>query len=171
MNPRAFLNENPVLSAVILLIVLAGCVSFLTWWMMPRPTPEPETMAYFYDLNTKELFVAPATSVGPLETESGPYRGMPAGVRANVYSCGPMVKDAVTFIGFLEVPTEAVPEDQRPPSVELSEDNEENEVLIRRPDGDQWYVIGSPEAQAIMAEVRTRCSEGEQITFVLPPPG
>ena len=170
MKSRDLVNEKPMLSAVILVAILGVSVSFFVWRLIPKAAKEPETMAYFYDQQTKELYAVPATSIGPLETESGLYNGMPAGVRANVYCCGPLVKDAETFIGFLEVPTEAIPEDQRPPRVELSEDNEENEVLIRRPDEQQWHVIGSTEAQAIMADVRSRCREGEQITFVLPPP-
>jgi len=170
MSLREQLNQHSSLSTAILLVVFAFAVGFIVWWNRPQEAPEPQTMAYFYDLNTNELFVLPADTAGPAETESGPYNGMPAGVRAHVYCCGPLVKDAETFVGYLEVPTEAVPEDQRPPGLELSEESEDDDLLIRRPDGDAWHLISSPEGRKIMNDVRARCGEDENLTYVRPPP-
>ena len=170
MKSRDQLNESPVVSAAILLTILGACVIFFIWWFMPRTPEEREPMAWFYDQNTKELFTVPVATVGPIETESGPFKDMPAGVQANVYCCGPMVKDAETFIGYLEVATEDVPEALRPPGLQLSDDYEGDDLLIRRPEDDQWYVLSSPEAQEILSQMRERCEEGQQLTYARPPP-
>lgn len=170
MSVRDQLNQRPALSGALVVVILALVVGFILWRQWPRATAQRTTMSYFYDLNTKELFAVPASTIGPIETESGPYQGMPAGVRANVYCCGPLVKGAETFIGYLEVPTESVPEDLRPGDVDLSDDSEKNDLLIRRPDGDSWRLSSSPEGQEIMNELRTHCGKGKQLTYVLPPP-
>lgn len=47
--------------------------------------------AYYYDLNTGELFVAEAGLAPPIDAPSGPLRGTDnhkAGVRAYVFTCG-----------------------------------------------------------------------------------
>ena len=53
---------------------------------------------WFYDLNTKQKFVVAADVVAPIETESGPHNGEPAGVRAMVAGCGDC---SDPFIGYL----------------------------------------------------------------------
>lgn len=150
--------------------VTAATVVFLVWWLWPRADVGNQPMGYFYDLNTKELFEAPAAP-GPLETASGPYKGqMAAGVRAHVYCCGPYRKGSEKFIGYLEVPYDSVPEADRPPGFVVDPELEGAEVLIRRVDDEMWYSAISPEGLKIKQEVGQRCGPRQRLTYVTPVP-
>jgi hypothetical protein len=143
---------------------------FVIWWLWPRVEHEPRQMSYFYDLNTGDLFEVPASTIGPIETESGPYKGMPAGVRAHVYCYGTFREGVESFVGYLEVPLEGVPEDQWPPGVKPDPDSEIGDYLVRRPDDDRWHNASEAEGIRIMDEVHKRCPEGERVSYVTPFP-
>ena len=170
MSWRTILNQYPWAAIPVAGVVLFLSVVWLSWWTWPRGEGNRQLMAYFYDMNSKQLFTAPVNTPVPIETETGPYQGMPAGVRAHVYSCGPLLKDTEPFIGYLEIPTEAAPADQRPPGVTISEDSEEGRVLIRRPEDDRWHALESPEARAIMDAIYNRCGAKTRLNYVTPPP-
>jgi hypothetical protein len=161
-------HSSVVLAAAVSVIVVTGL--FIVWWIWPRSAVAPHPMAYFYDLNTRELFVGPAAP-GPVETGSGPYKGqMPAGVRAHVYCCGPYRQGSEKFIGYLEIPFNELPESDRPRGIKIDPEVEGAEVLIRRVDGDTWYDATSPEGQRIKQEVGDRCPPEKRLTYVTPPP-
>jgi ABC-type transport system involved in cytochrome bd biosynthesis fused ATPase/permease subunit len=65
-----FLQANPRLAIISAGIVLLGSVCFTAWFVLtslfPPEPPRRLSMAYFYDLNTAELFEAPADLTGPL---------------------------------------------------------------------------------------------------------
>ena len=132
------------------------------------PTPLPRvSQAYFYDLNTRELFVAPADSEDPLVTNSGDFEGHPAGVRAVVFSCGSCSDESQRFVGWLEMPD---PEfDEESLESESSGEDEPSGMLVRRPAGDQWHSQDSPEAETIMREAQSSCGADDAIRPCLPP--
>jgi len=169
MSLQTLQENNPALAVTLAIVLLAIPTSFITWWFWPREEVVPQKMAYFYDLNTNELIEVPAGTTGPVETDSGPYRGMPAGVRANVYSCGPLMEDTEMFIGYLEVPLEAVPEDQRPPGMKIDPEVESTDFVIRRPTDDQWYNPDTEPGLAIFREPGEKAEKaGKSLTVVVP---
>jgi len=170
MQIRQYLNDHPavVWSIAGPLVLIALC--FAAWWLWPRVEPEPQPMSFFYDLNTGELFEVPAATIGPVETESGPYQGMPAGVLAHVYCYGTYREGVEKIVGYLEVPVEGVPEDQRPPGMVPDPESEIGDLLVRLPDDDRWTDGSSPAGARIMDEVHRNCPEGQRVSYVRPFP-
>jgi hypothetical protein len=170
MHIREFMNERPALIAGLAVALILASASLLAWWFLPRAPRTPQPMAYFYDLNTGDLIELPADTAGPVETGSGPYKGMPAGVRAHVYCYGPYREGTERFVGYLQAPTGAIPKGQWPPGVELDPETGEPEVLIRRPGDDQWCDPNGAEGLRIMEEIRSRGPEGKRLTYLRPIP-
>jgi hypothetical protein len=104
---RRWVNENPKavwgiasVSFFVLLLVLIGLLSGDS-----RPEVKPPKKAWFYDLNTGELFVDRASKEGPIEAPSGALaNGEPAGVKANVFTYANDPNENDLFIGYLERP-------------------------------------------------------------------
>lgn len=170
MSLRSLQADNPVVTVILASVLLTISASFITWWFLPPSEVIPQKMAYFYDLNTDKLIVVPADTTGPVETESGPYRGMPAGVLAHVYCCGPFMEGSEKFVGYLEVPLEAVPENQRPPDMVIDPEVEEaTDFVIRRPTDEKWYNPDTEPGLLIFREAKQRCSEtGKPLVVVVP---
>jgi len=170
MSFREYQDRYPAATMALAVVALMVPVCFVAWWFWPRSGQELQRMAYFYDSNTGELFAAPAGTLGPIETSSGPHQDMPAGVRAHVYCCGPYLEGTEKFIGYLEVPLDALPEDRRPPGMKPDPEIEGSDLAIRRPDDDRWVDPAGPEGQRIMEELRARCPESKQLNYLPPPP-
>lgn len=169
---REMLTKYSAPAIVGAIALLGACVLFLAWWLR-RPAYEPiryQAMTYFYDMNTKELFVVPNGTLPPIETDSGPHNGMPAGVMARVFCCGQYQAGDEYIIGKLEVPAAAVPEDQRPKNWKFNPDTGLGGVLIRRPDDRKWIVEGSRQAQKLMQELRKQCPRDKPLRAVEPIP-
>lgn len=165
------------LIAVLAAVVVFASFGFVIYRMMFPPAPfQPqswEPTAYFYDLNTGDLFTAPADRPGPIETDSGLHQGMPAGVRAHVYACASCDDPSRRFIAWIEVPIAALAaSDPQEYEQFAHRDISQGEVattMIRRPDGDKWFPADSPEAQAILNEISSRCTSGERVFRCRPP--
>src|SRR5690606_5765079 len=87
MNVREWMNNNSALvtiGAVVLLVIALGIILLQTG---DGITSGP-IMMYYYDLNEGRLIQVMSDQPAPVETASGPHDGMPAGVRAHVYTCG-----------------------------------------------------------------------------------
>lgn len=168
MRLREYQNRYPAVAAAVAVALIMVSAFLLAWWFRPHSEPRSQRMAYFYDLNTGELFAVPAGTLGPITTPSGPYQGMPAGVRAHVYCCGPYLEGTEKFIGYLEVPRDALPEDRRPPLVQPNPETEEADLVIRRPGDDRWYDPSGSEGRRIMQEPRQRCPEGKRLNYLRP---
>lgn len=169
MSLRSLQESNPAVAMILALVLLAIPAAFITWWFWPRTIVVPEKMTYFYDLNTNELITVPAGTTGPVETESGPYKGMPAGVRAHVFCCGPFMEGSEKFIGYLEVPLEAVPQDQRPQGMVIDPELESTDFVIRRPTDDQWYNPDTEPGLSIYREAKQKAENvGKSLTVVVP---
>jgi len=135
-------------------------------WERLRNSPALEclkqgkTLAWFYDRNTKELFEGPADSPGPIETPSGDYNGMPAGVRAHLFVCG-VGENEQPFVGFLSIPETALDPGSAGDSPEEPEGEEEVALLIQRPGDRNWVQEDSPEGERILQAVVQRCPSGK----------
>ncbi len=79
------LKRNITVAACIVAIV--GAAVFLGRGFFDRS--DRIVGVYFFDLNTKKIFVGPANAWAPVETPSGPFENEPAGVRLFLFSCKP----------------------------------------------------------------------------------
>lgn len=131
--------------------------------------------AYFLDLNTKTLFVAPLNSTPPIDAPSGPGAdGKPAGVRAHLYRCdesGPdldgmtidQIKISGAYIGYLEKRTDAFKafiaqsETGSPPDPNMAARMVKQPNLISDPEGIRWVPDASPEGRKILQKSLNGC--------------
>jgi hypothetical protein len=107
-----------VLGGVFLVILpVCACVIFGTLFYVVKSTaspggpgvfgmgamPAPITQVFYYDIITGKLFAADTAEFAPIETpdKSRLANGEPAGVKANVFSCGKCREDE-WYIGYLE---------------------------------------------------------------------
>ena len=162
-------------------LAIAGAMCFLAGVMIlwrlaasfSEPTSPPRVaQAYFYDLNTRELFTAAADAEDPLVTASGDFQGHPAGVRAVVFSCGSCNDPQQRFIGWLETPAPDVVEPEQLIDFEETANtggDEPSGLLVRSLDGSQWHPFESPEAESIIRQAQSRCGVGETLRPCTPP--
>jgi hypothetical protein len=148
-NNRAF----TIAGAILILLGL-----FLTWWRLrpepPEELPRSPDLAFFYDLNTRQLSVDARSRTIPFETPSGPHQGKPAGVRAVVLTCGDPANKSQRFIGWLEI---------------IERQGNDEHVMIRTLQDPRWHSIASAEGERIMKAARSRCGQTKPATFVWPP--
>ena len=169
-QPRVWIS---VVAGVVSVLALGFVVARLIYPPSPTELREYQPQAYFFDQNTGELFTATADLLGPIETASGPFRGMPAGVRANVYACGSCDDESRRFIGWLEIPVAALIEyDPQQYGRYANRDETEGEIastMIRLPDDDVWVLIDSPPAQSIFARLNEQCGLNVEVYRCRPP--
>lgn len=161
-------------AAVAVAVLTLGFAGYRFFFPPPRSESIPhEAMAYFYDLNTGDTFTAPATERGPLETESGPCEGHPAGVRAHVYACQSCDDPQRRFVAWVEIPIEILAAaDAEKYHPYLERDNTEGEIastMVRRPDDAQWVPADSLQALQIFEQIDGACAPGEDIFRCRPP--
>lgn len=113
VDARRWANRRPRLIGVIAAVSVLVLVVVIVALLIPEEKIEVKEYkkAWFYDLNTGELFVASNELAGPIGAPSGPLAcGRPAGVRAYVFSYSDEPNEAERFVGFLERPWEGVME-------------------------------------------------------------
>jgi hypothetical protein len=113
----------------------------------------------------------PASLEGPLATPTGPYRGMPAGVRAIVFSCASCGDPAEQFVAWLETPSQAIQRSgqalpPRPPS-DIDEYAGNSLLVIRTPHDDRWHYFDSDAGRQIVSVALQRC-EGKVLRHCEP---
>jgi hypothetical protein len=172
----ALFNRNPGLAIAALSAALLWAVVYVAWYatalLHPPAPPERVSMVYFYDQNSGELFEVPAGLGGPMTTSTGSFRGMPAGVRAIVFSCGRCGDANQRFIGWLEAPSTAIEASGRSlPSRPLSfdEDLTDSTLVIRTPDDDRWHYFDSETGSRIVQRAHSRCTGGGALKYCEPP--
>ena len=149
------ISGHPRTAAVIALLFVLLLASVLS--RIVRGTRGPHfresKKAWFYDLNTGELFSASSKHVGPIEAPSGPRpNGEPAGYRAHVYSFLRDPNESERFIAFLEKPDpNASVEALNPDRSNLQEWARGR--LIRRVGGDTWVAPTSRRGRQIVQQV------------------
>jgi len=156
------LQRNLTVAACFVAIAIAGY--FIVNAFIPRAQVIPG--AYFYDLNTKKVFVVPANTRSPVVTPSGPFENGPAGVRLFLFSCKPCpnfngktldeVKALGATVGWVERYT---PEAK----ALLDSGDRKSETLfeglqMRAVPGDRWLAPSSREALAIRDTITRLCS-------------
>ncbi|MHC5165613.1 MAG: hypothetical protein ACYSOI_09830 [Planctomycetota bacterium] len=96
-HPRAVIGITIACFLVFVMIAIAQLTPDT-----PNP-PEESKQTWFYDLNTKKLFIAKSSKLPPIKTASGELPdGTPAGVRAYVFMPTDQQQPTEPFIGFLE---------------------------------------------------------------------
>ncbi|QDU70627.1 hypothetical protein [Mucisphaera calidilacus] len=79
------MKKQAVAKIVISLLVIAAGAYLI--FSSVNDTGGIPDQAYFYDLNTQQIVLMPKTTAAPVELDSGPHNGEPAGVKARVYAC------------------------------------------------------------------------------------
>lgn len=158
------LNKNPMITISVAAVVILLSLYFTIKGLMSDPVyepPEKETtpLVWFYDRNTKELFTMPVHEVGPVERDSGPFNGEPAGVRAHVFACGDC-GSGTQFVGYLERPSprEAETADTKILETDLT-------PLISTPDSNAWIAADSAAGSRIMDSIHSRCTNGQKANY------
>jgi len=162
---RKWFNDHPG----IIIIIAVASVSILLVTAIAVLTPEkppklPESKkAWFYDLNTGELFVDKADEVPPIEAPSGPLpNGQPAGVKAYVLTYVSEPNESEKFIGFLET-TNPDAQAQYNGSGHWGQGK-----IIRRLEDQLWVPGDSKQARAILEEAFRPNENGEPPRYCPP---
>jgi hypothetical protein len=171
LHVKDAINDHPRTVAIIavLSVLLLGLVLSLVRRETSGPPRYKESKkAWFYDLNTGELFSASSKQTGPIKAPSGPLpNGKPAGVRAHVYSYLSDPNAAELFVGFLEKP------DPKANVKKLSSDRRNFKEwargrLIRRVGGDEWISPTSQRGRQIIQELTHPNSQGQTPVYQSP---
>jgi hypothetical protein len=88
MSIRTWINNHSSIVTIITVLVLLVAIGVVIWDAGGVGGGRPGTPAYYYDLNTGEIFVRSTPELAPIEAPSGPHQGESAGVLAVVYACG-----------------------------------------------------------------------------------
>jgi hypothetical protein len=109
------------------------------------------SLAYFYDQHTGEVFAAPAQLPDVFDLPAGPYQGMPAAVRAEVFAPGGCGEASRHFVGWLTAGDQLLKEHgvalPAPPGEEVES------TMLKRPDAESWVYAASPEGIALQESV------------------
>jgi hypothetical protein len=173
MSLREIQQQYSTAIVVVAGVVLLGSLAFILWWFVssnPTNQDQLERYIYFYDLNKKELIEVVGGTIPPIDTDSGDFQGMPAGVRAHVFCCGPRLRDTELFVGYLEVPVAKLPEKLKPPGMPDKGPEGEPLMAIRSVDAETWHDPLSSEGMQVMNDLSSRCTKELKLTPIHPPP-
>lgn len=154
LNPKVMIGITVVLILIFIMVVISQ------FGDGQQVKVKAQNKAWFYDLNTGEIFTADSDKLPPIKAPSGLLaNGEPAGVRAYLLSYVNEPNESERFIGFLEKLTE---EGQKlAASFQKSRDNVTRESikrwnqerLIRRIDDKEWFSVDSEEGKVILKEI------------------
>lgn len=184
MNIREFLNNNSAAAtiiAVVLLIVSLGII------VLNSGGPSGGSIEmYYYDLNAKTLMVESSSALPPIQTDSGDFNGVGAGVKAIIYSCSDAcgsvkagmsideLRAAGADIAYLERYTaEAKALLERQLAGETLDPATEEQVLMNDVTevsditGERWMSMDSDAGLGMMQDLAEKCSGGT-ISYCMP---
>lgn len=150
-----------IVTGVCIFIFLAATVAML--W----PDGEDQVVteykkAWYYDLNTGELFVDKFDDIPPIEAPSGPLPdGSAAGVRAEVYSYVAEPTEDERQIGYLW---------KMEPGYIKSGENEDWDTgkLVKKPADKRWVKANSRRGKQITSELFKKNEEGIRPNICMP---
>lgn len=167
-NPGTF-NLIAAGFAAVALLIAAYNLGYLR-----KDTPvneRPVAKVYFYDLNKGEVFVGD-DCLPPVPAPSGPIDGKPAGVIANVFSCGDCADASTRFVGYLETIDEKFRAGVDPtiargyynaPSPTVVPGLTEA-TLVKLPEDKTWVSKSSADGAAVMSAHESKCPAGTVAT-------
>jgi hypothetical protein len=147
-------------------------VLLLVFALVLRPTPprafEEGRRAWFFDQNTKTLFVGSSKETGPIAAPSGPLpNGDPAGFRARVYSYVLNPRENELFVGFLERPDPNA--GIKVSAGDMAEFSQWARArLIKRVEDEQWVAPASPEGREIIEALARPNRKGQTPIYQTP---
>ena len=149
---RQWLRERKLAAGIVLSVLTIAFLLFTVSQLMPGAlsigTKEQHKKAWFYDLNTGELFVTRFKSIPPIDAPSGPLaNGEPAGVRAYVYRYAGQAEDE-KFIAYIEKFTPQAADLMKSRDKEIRAKAWQEGRLVRRTDGKEWVSANSPAGMA-----------------------
>jgi hypothetical protein len=196
MGVRKFLNDYSGLVAVLALVVMIGALWQAFFGGSGGRTYVPPTEVYFYDLVGGKLFVASVKDYPPIDNPEGTKlkNGQPAGVKANVFSCG-SCKEGEWQIGYLETYQPKARDAQMKmdaemeklaaaaatnpeggpgmpaltgPNPEYMRQISEGHMVARVKAPTKWFKMEEPEGAQIVNEGVTKCPDGKYPTPCYP---
>lgn len=164
------INENPrtVVGVTVCSVLLLALVLLLVGRETAVRRDMAGKQAWFYDLNTGELFVDSRKRTGPIEAPSGKQpNGEPAGLKAHVYSYVLDPNASEHFVGFLDMP------DPQANAKQLASDRANFQEwargrLIKRVEDETWVLPTSRQGREIIQEL-TRPNDQGQTPIYHPP--
>jgi hypothetical protein len=150
---RERLHGRQGVLTVVALAVLLFSLWFIYKNLFSASSPPPVRDVYYYDLGTKQLFVAKNTDLPPIQTASGAKNG----VQAWVYGCGDCAEKN-RFIAYLQRYTDAgqralqAAKDAGPKGPLVLPTTPDAGIEVSAADGTQWWPFNSVEAQKLMVE-------------------
>jgi hypothetical protein len=170
LRVRESINDNPrlVLGVTVFSVLLLTGVVALVLRPAPGRRRDPGRSAWFYDLNTGELFVSSSEEVGPIEAPSGPLpSGAHAGLRAHVYSYVLDPNESELFVGFLERPDPSAGSSRR--GADMSDFRKWARItLIRGVDDGEWVAATSPGGREILQGLTRPNERGQTPIYQVP---
>jgi hypothetical protein len=148
---RTWLNNNSAVATVLVVAVLLGALASLVLrGRSPRARP---TQVYYFDVTTSRLFTASSADLPPITSPDGHEA-----VRAHFFACGPCSREK-RFLGYYEKYS-----DETRKALAQRRD-----ALMFNPgpipghlyslDAQAWHEEASPEAQAILNGIYSRCTD------------
>lgn len=160
-------TQTPIKMIAAVVALVAAIVFLVLYTFRGSGSSVPGT--YYFDLNTRKVFVVPGSSFAPIETDSGPHEGDPAGVRLFIFSCTPQKNLAGLTLEEVRAKG-AFPlwfEKYTPEAKQLLQEGDNRPEVImdglrmRPVDGAAWMSPNSREAVALRNSVQQLCPNGK----------
>lgn len=162
---RKWINTNPRI--IILITNISVILLIIVMYSVVRKNgsrPEYEK-AWYYDLNTGQLFVAENGVESSIKAPSGPAPdGKPAGVKAYVFSYVKNPDQSQRFVGFLEKDDPNYNNSRPLPNSSKWGEGK----LVKRISDNKWFPADSKEGKEIFKQALTPNKDGESPSQLSP---
>lgn len=168
---RDWANRNSAVATIAAVAILVVALVMLVSSGGGGPTASGN--AYFYDLETGEVFVGDATAIPPIQSPAGNQA-----VRAHFYTCTECTEEA-RFLGYYEKYTDeakkAIEEAQQ--SSGSGEAGSEAEMrayeasmsgMLYSEDGENWQRSQGPGGAGPQQKLQEKCGEGQRLKYCAP---
>jgi len=155
-----------VIVAAILCVLAIGAAVFSATWVFKDQSGIP-TKTWFYDMNSKEIFAAPAESIPPIEAPSGDLQGKagePAGVGAVVLKVDG--ENRIAYLYTYDAKTKQLLEAQNEGDPDALNQTMPPERWVATPDGGKWVSEMSEEGSKLIQDALMKL--GENAEFSMP---